>query len=122
RTGEVSERQLAHDGSAVEEFYAAWPGPVTVGIESTGCSGKMRDNPVTLPPGRARLVTRPLPTGSAVAAKTMGRALVACLAARAACAPPPVTMTSTLRATSSAARAGRRSGFPSASRYSIATL
>ena len=36
RTGEVSERQLAHDGSAVEEFYAACPGPVTVGIESTG--------------------------------------------------------------------------------------
>src|SRR5207244_5395169 len=36
RTGEVSERQLAHDGSAVEEFYAGWPGPVTVGIESTG--------------------------------------------------------------------------------------
>ena len=36
RTGEVSERQLAHDGSAVEEFYAAWPGPVTVDIESTG--------------------------------------------------------------------------------------
>src|SRR6058998_391059 len=36
RTGEVSECQLAHDGSAVEEFYAAWPGPVTVGIESTG--------------------------------------------------------------------------------------
>src|SRR5438128_10923185 len=36
RTGEVSERQLARDGSAVEEFYAAWPGPVTVGIESTG--------------------------------------------------------------------------------------
>jgi hypothetical protein len=25
-TGEVSERQLAHDGSAVEEFYAALPG------------------------------------------------------------------------------------------------
>src|SRR6266567_1843889 len=36
RTGEVSERQLAHDGSAIEEFYAALPGPVTVGIESTG--------------------------------------------------------------------------------------
>src|SRR6266496_1183246 len=35
-TGEVSERQLAHDGSAVEEFYAALPGPVTIGIESTG--------------------------------------------------------------------------------------
>jgi len=31
-TGEVSERQLAHDGSAIEEFYAALPGPVTIGI------------------------------------------------------------------------------------------
>jgi transposase len=36
RTGEVNERQLGHDGRAVEEFYAALPGPVTVGIESTG--------------------------------------------------------------------------------------
>ena len=35
-TGEVSERQLTHDGSAIEEFYAALPRPVTVGIESTG--------------------------------------------------------------------------------------
>ncbi|MEK6718939.1 MAG: hypothetical protein AABZ16_15755 [candidate division NC10 bacterium] len=35
RTGEVSEHQLAHDGTAVEEFYAALPRPVTVGIEST---------------------------------------------------------------------------------------
>ena len=36
RTGEVSERQLGHDGKGVEEFYAALPRPVTVGIESTG--------------------------------------------------------------------------------------
>src|SRR5713101_8106312 len=35
-SGEVSERQLAHDGSAIEEFYAALPRPVTIGIESTG--------------------------------------------------------------------------------------
>jgi len=35
-TGEVSERRLDHDGMAVEEFYAALPRPVTVGIESTG--------------------------------------------------------------------------------------
>src|SRR5713101_2717305 len=35
-TGEVSEHQLAPDGMAVEEFYAALPGPVTIGIESTG--------------------------------------------------------------------------------------
>ena len=36
RTGEVSEHQLGHDGTGVEEFYAALPRPVTVGIESTG--------------------------------------------------------------------------------------
>ena len=36
RTGEVSERQLVHDDRGVEEFYAALPRPVTVGIESTG--------------------------------------------------------------------------------------
>jgi len=35
-TGETHERQLVHEGSAVEEFYAALPRPVTVGIESTG--------------------------------------------------------------------------------------
>ena len=35
-TGEVSEHRLAHEGTAVEEFYAALPRPVTVGIESTG--------------------------------------------------------------------------------------
>ena len=66
------------------------------------------DNPVTLPPGRARLVTSPLPTGSAAVAKTMGggRGSV-CLAARAV-GVPGATMTSTLSATSSAARAGSR--------------
>jgi hypothetical protein len=36
RTGEMSEHQLAHEGAAVEEFYAALPQPVTVGVESTG--------------------------------------------------------------------------------------
>src|SRR6266566_5214012 len=35
-TGEVSERQLPHEGTTVEDFYAALPRPVTVGIESTG--------------------------------------------------------------------------------------
>ena len=35
-TGEVSEHQLGHEGSAVEDFYAALPRPVTIGIESTG--------------------------------------------------------------------------------------
>ena len=37
---------------------------------------------MTLPPGRARLATRPVPTGSPAAAKTIGMAEVACLAAR----------------------------------------
>src|SRR5437899_12931202 len=35
-SGEVRKRQLAHDGSAIEEFYAALPRPVRIGIESTG--------------------------------------------------------------------------------------
>ena len=36
RTGEVSESQLGHDGMGAEEFYAALPRPVTIGIASTG--------------------------------------------------------------------------------------
>ena len=37
-TGEITERQLGHEGNTVEEFYTALPGPVTVGIERTGYS------------------------------------------------------------------------------------
>src|SRR5260370_7264858 len=36
KTGEMDERQLSHAGDAVEQFYRALSGPVTVGIESTG--------------------------------------------------------------------------------------
>ncbi len=35
-TGEVHDHRLAHDGDAVEHFYASLPRPVTVGVESTG--------------------------------------------------------------------------------------
>ena len=35
-TGEILEQQLLHEGTTVEDFYAALPRPVTVGIESTG--------------------------------------------------------------------------------------
>jgi transposase len=35
-TGEVMAKTLTHSGSNVEEFYAALPGPVRVGIEATG--------------------------------------------------------------------------------------
>lgn len=35
-TGEVFDRELPHDGDAVEQFYRALPPPVTIGIEATG--------------------------------------------------------------------------------------
>ena len=71
-----------------------------------------------LPPGRARLATNPLPTGSVSVAMTMGTVVVASLAARVTVGPV-VTIKSTLRRTSSAASAARRSNFPSAYRYSM---
>ena len=76
--------------------------------------------PVTLPPGRARLSTRPVSTGSAERPViTMGIVLVAFLATPIGLIPPATRMISTLRRTSSAARSGSRSRFPSAYRYSM---
>ena len=51
-------------------------------------SGARAASPVTLPPGRARLATRPLPTGSLTPTITMGIVVVACLAASAAGVSP----------------------------------
>ena len=62
--------------------------------------------PVTLPPGRARLWTRPVATASPLMAMTMGMVVVAALAARAPGAPC-VRMRSTFRRTNSAASAGQ---------------
>ena len=45
------------------------------------------ESPVTLPPGRARLATRPAPTGSPAFVITMGMVVVAFLAANAAGVP-----------------------------------
>ena len=73
---------------------------------------------MTLPPGRARLATKPAPTGSPAFAITMGMVVVALLAANAG-AVPATTIRSTLRRTKSAASSGRRSGFCSANRYSM---
>ncbi len=42
--------------------------------------GSNRTNPVTLPPGRGKLATNPLPTGSATMAKTIGIVRVCCKA------------------------------------------
>jgi hypothetical protein len=78
------------------------------------------DCPVTLPPGRAKLVTRPPRTGSGAIAKTMGITAVACFRVGAAIAF--VTITSTLRRMNSAAISAMRSGCPSFQRYSIATV
>ena len=70
-------------------------------------SGANWVNPVTFPPGRAKLVTNPAPTGSLTLAKTIGIVLVVFLAARAG-SVEFVTITSTLSWTSSAARSASR--------------
>ena len=73
---------------------------------------------MTLPPGRARLATRPAPTGSPAFVITMGMVVVALFAANAG-GVPVTTIRSTLRRTKSAASSGRRSAFASANRYSM---
>ena len=81
-------------------------------------SGDKLAFPVTLPPGCARLVTRPVPTGSTELVITMGMVLLAPFAADGV-APPEVTITSTFSRTRSAASSGSRSDFCSANRYSM---
>jgi hypothetical protein len=76
---------------------------------------------VRFPPGRARLVMRPLPSGSPTWTKMMGRVWVACLAAMAA-GVPWVTSTSTSSRAKAAASAGSRSNSPSAHRNAMVTL
>src|SRR5712692_661185 len=67
--------------------------------------------PVTFPPGRAKLATRPVSTGSAVPTITIGTVFVT-LAASSAATVPGVTSMSTLAATSSAASCGNSFGPP----------
>ena len=81
-------------------------------------SGAKFDNPVMFPPGRARLATKPDPTGSPSLPMTMGIVTVASLAERVA-AGPAVTITSTLERASSAARLVTSFDLPSPNRYSI---
>src|SRR5262249_19079826 len=68
-------------------------------------SAAIRDTPVMFPPGRLRLVTRPVPTGSPDIT-TIGISRVACFAASAQ-GVYTATITSTLRATNSPASLGR---------------
>ena len=77
-----------------------------------------RVSPVTLPPGRARLATRPAATGSPRIDHDDGDRLSLPSSRLSRPGVAAVTMTSTLSPTSSAAMLGRRS-LPSAQRYSI---
>src|SRR5215831_10190046 len=81
-------------------------------------SGAKLDSPLTLPPGRARLATKPAPTGSGKLVITMGMVLLAPFATNGV-GPPEATIRSTLRRTRSAASSGSRSSFCSANRYSM---
>jgi hypothetical protein len=76
--------------------------------------------PVRLLPGRARLVTRPVRTGSSATINTMGMLVVAAFAGRAAGLFAAIT--ATRRRTNSAANSGSRSYLSSAQRYTIATF
>ena len=77
--------------------------------------------PVTLPPGRLSPATRPSRIGSEAISKTIGMVVVAAFAASAA-GVLVAAITATCLRTRSAAIAGNRSSWPSAQRYSIATL
>src|SRR5689334_2554703 len=72
--------------------------------------------PVMLPPGRARLATKPVATGAPAGAMTMGIVPVASLAAWTA-GVKIATITSTFDRTSSTARAFARSLRPPAARH-----
>ena len=77
------------------------------------------------PSGQARVATKPVSNRiGIICAITMG-ILIELLFwqdGSGNSAPPPVTRTSTLKRTSSAASAGRRSGFSSAYRYSMTII
>ena len=74
-------------------------------------SGATELSPVRLPPGRARLGTRPVPIGSPTATMTSGTVVVAFFTASAA-EMPAVTIASTFAAMSSATNTGKWSYFP----------
>jgi hypothetical protein len=84
-------------------------------------SDRTMASPVTLPPGRARLATRPAATGSPMVVMTIGVVVVARWTARTTGGPPDATMRSILRRRSSATRSGSDSYFPFADRSGSGT-
>ena len=83
-------------------------------------SAEMKLTPVTLPPGRLRLATRPSLTGSPPVTKTIGTVVVAALAARAEGVLP--TITATCRRSKVRHQSRQPIRLTSAERYSIATF
>src|SRR5262249_8506110 len=79
-------------------------------------SGKSRNTPVTLPPGRARLLTKPLATGSLSRSIAITGMLVVAPDAAWTAGGPAATMTPTRLLTKSVASAGKRETSPSAIR------
>src|SRR4029078_1236560 len=77
--------------------------------------------PVALPPGCARLSTKPEPTGSGTFANTIGTVRLACSNGPTV-VPPVASMTSGVRATNSAANLRMSSALPAPQRISIFTL
>ena len=69
-------------------------------------------NPVALPPGRAKLSTKPAPTGSAAYVNTIGTVRVACNNGPTRLAPPVARMTSGASAANSAAYLRMLSALP----------
>jgi hypothetical protein len=78
--------------------------PIAVAAGTSPCSNSNRFEPswldkkltpVTLPPGRLKLATRPSLTGSPPVVKTIGMVAVAALAASAGTTPPPVAIADT---------------------------
>src|SRR5262245_48514601 len=78
--------------------------------------------PVTLPPGRLKLATRPDFTGSLLVMIRIGIVDVVLLAANAPISPPPARITWARRCTRSAAKVGSWRYSPRAHRYSIVTF
>ena len=113
--------------SSISFNDCALPGPVefqktatreslgTISLRSSSrfplSSGASVDNPVMLPPGRARLATSPLPTGSPALRHNDGNRAGCVLGSTGCCRTTAVTMMSTLRRTSSAASVRERDRF-----------
>src|SRR5262245_13928535 len=137
RTSICSPLARAADSTSlnVDSVLVAWVGLMSTatraapGTSSRRSSSRFAVNsptrkltPVKLPPGRARLATRPSLTGSSPTMKAMGIVAVAALAVDVTAMPPLVAITATCRRTRSAASAGSRSNWFSAQRYTIATF